>query len=136
MKGDASLTYILLPGPPATKKNSQQLFRSKSTGRVFPVPSKAYKAYEASALPLCPRLHIATPVNVRCVYYMPTHRSVDLSNLISATDDILVRAGTIADDNRDIVAAHDGSRVLYDKEHPRTEITVTPLEDYEQWKKP
>ena len=130
------MTYILLPGPPATKKNSQQLFVNKSTGRMFPVPSKAYKAYEASALPLCPRLNIVTPVNVRCVYYMPTHRSVDLSNLISATDDILVRAGTIADDNRDIVAAHDGSRVLYDKEHPRTEITVTPLEDYEQWKKP
>ena len=41
--------------------------------------------------------------------------------------DILVLAGVLADDNSSIAVAHDGSRVLYDKDEPRTEITITEL---------
>lgn len=37
------------------------------------------------------------------------------------------RFGVIKDDNSRIVAGHDGSRVLYDKENPRVEITITPI---------
>ena len=74
----------------------------------------------------------ADPINTRCnvcaLYYMPTHRRVDLLNLLEATLDILVDAGILEDDNSNIVAGHDGSRVLYDKENPRTEITITELE--------
>lgn len=55
---------------------------------------------------------------------MPTKRRVDLSNLIEAVDDILVKAGVLEDDNYKIVQSHDGSRVLHDKENPRTEITI------------
>lgn len=29
--------------------------------------------------------------------------------------------------NSRIVAGHDGSRVLYDKENPRVEITISPI---------
>lgn len=58
---------------------------------------------------------------------------MDITNLLGATDDILVAHGILADDNRDIVAAHDGSRVYYDKAHPRVEITITPIDDYPQW---
>lgn len=28
----------------------------------------------------------------------------------------------------------DGSRVLYDKQNPRVEITITRMEGYQQWK--
>ena len=70
---------------------------------------------------------ISRAVNVKCVYYMPTRRKVDLSNLIEASLDILVRAGVLEDDNCDVAAAHDGSRVYYDKENPRAEITITEL---------
>jgi len=62
---------------------------------------------------------------VQCVYYMKTRRKVDLPNLLNATDDILVKAGVVADDNCTIVATHDGSRVDYDKENPRVDITIT-----------
>ena len=41
--------------------------------------------------------------------------------------DILVDAGILEDDNSNIVAGHDGSRVLYDKENPRTEILITRI---------
>lgn len=39
----------------------------------------------------------------------------------------------IEDDCRDIVASTDGSSVLYDKQNPRTEITITKKEHYDQW---
>ena len=59
------------------------------------------------------------------IFYMPTKRKVDLSNLQSACLDILVENKILADDNSAIVVAHDNSRVRYDKENPRTEIVIT-----------
>lgn len=70
------------------------------------------------------RKHINAPVNIKCVFYMPTKRKVDLANLISAAMDTLVHYGVIEDDNSDIVVSNDGSRVYYDKHEPRTEIFI------------
>lgn len=78
---------------------------------------------------------INVPVNVKCVFYRDSRRRVDLSNLISAINDILVHYGVLADDNRNVIYAQDGSRVFYDKENPRTEITIEPMkEEIERWK--
>ena len=60
---------------------------------------------------------------------MPTRRRVDLTNLLEATDDILVRAGVLSDDCAAVVAGHDGSRVLLDRKRPRVEITITEMEE-------
>lgn len=120
------MTYII-PLPPISKKNSQQILVNRATGRPFIMPSKAYKDYEAKAkLTIRPRPDkpIDRPVNVRMLFYMPTHRRVDMVNLQEAALDILVAAGVLADDNANIVASMDGSRVLYDKAAPRTEITI------------
>lgn len=57
---------------------------------------------------------------------MNARRKVDALNLGEALDDILIKYGVIEDDNCLIVASHDGSRVFYDKENPRTEIEITP----------
>ena len=122
-----TLYTATIHGAPRTKKNSQQILINPKTHRPFVMPSKAYKEYEALCLSQLRKIEtpISTPVNVQCVYYMPTHRRVDLCNLLEATSDILVRAGVLSDDNSDIVASHDDSRVLYDKNYPRTEITIT-----------
>ncbi len=71
---------------------------------------------------------MAAAVNLKCVYYMPNRRRVDLVNLMEATCDILVKAGVLADDCAAIVAGHDGSRVLLDRLHPRVEIELQELE--------
>ena len=120
---------IMIKMPPRTKKNHSQIIFNKKTGKRMVIPSKQYKEYEQACLWQIrkPAKPIDVSVNVKCVYYMPTHRRVDLCNLIEATMDILVLAGVLADDNSSIVAAHDGSRVLYDKDEPRTEITITEL---------
>lgn len=116
--------------PPRSKKNHQQILVNRKTGRPFVSPSSAYKAYQKAALMLIPataRQRIDYPVNVKATFYMPTRRACDLTNMLEALDDVLVDAGVIADDNYNVVAGHDGSRVLYDKAHPRTEVTITKL---------
>ena len=113
--------------PPITKKNSQQILINKKTGRPFIMPSRNYKAYEKSAGWYLRPLGIDYPVNIKAHFYMPTRRKVDLTNLLSALDDVLVHHGVITDDNSSIVVGHDGSRVLYDKEKPRTEIWIEPI---------
>ena len=117
--------------PPITKKNSQQIMTNRATGRPFIMPSRKYKQYEKDAARfLIPKEKpIDYPVNVKCLYYMPTRRRVDLTNLLEATDDILVRAGVLSDDCAAVVAGHDGSRVLLDRKRPRVEITITEMEE-------
>ena len=94
------------------------------------IPSKAYREYERDAISQLPMMQpIESPVNVQCVYYMPTRRRVDLCNLLEASLDILVRGGVLADDNCGIVVSHDGCRVRHDKENPRVEIEITEVAD-------
>lgn len=120
---------LTLYGDPRTKKNSARILRS-GAGRPFVSPSKAFEEYQESCLWQIKRPHspISARVNVRCVYYMKTARRVDLANLIEATTDILVKARVLEDDNSQIVAAHDGSRVEHDKKNPRAEIWIEEME--------
>lgn len=105
------------------------------TGKPFIAPSKQYKKYEQAAMwyltpkpkdPLSGRYRVAT------VFYMPTRRKVDLTNLLEACHDTLVAAKILADDNNTIIASVDGSRVMYDKANPRTEIFIEEMPDDEQ----
>lgn len=116
---------IVIPGNPITKKNSQQLILIHGKPRIL--PSKKFREYEARAALYMPRIKepISEKVCVTCHYYMETRRKVDLTNLMEATHDILVHYGVVTDDNSSIIASVDGSRVFYDKENPRAEITIT-----------
>lgn len=134
------MTYkYLIPEIPRSKKNSQQICVNRKTGRRFVRQSEQYNDFETASayfLQPKPKKPIDYPVTVRCLFYMPTRRRVDKSNLEAAIHDILTKYDIIADDNRDIVASTDGSRVYYDKENPRVEIEISPLkEEYEQWTK-
>lgn len=116
-----------IPLAPITKKNSQRILKNRRTRAHFVAPSEQYENYEAAALWYVPRRNtpIDTPVNVKCIFYMPTSRSCDLTNHLEAIDDIMVKAGLLADDNYKIIASHDGSRVYIDRQKPRTEIEIT-----------
>lgn len=124
-----------IPLNPRTKKNSQQIIRNPKTGRPFIVQSKEYKEYEKNCgwFLKIPDKPIDTPVNVKCVFYRESRIRCDLVNLENAILDILSSYGVIADDNRNVVYSMDGSRVLYDKEKPRTEITIESVEGAELW---
>lgn len=117
-----------IPMNPISKKNSQQIMINSRTGKPFVMPSKAFKEYEAAALWYIPRrVHINCAVNVECHFYMATKRKVDLTNLLEAIDDVMVKARLLEDDNFTIIQSHDGSRVFYDKNNPRTEVCITKV---------
>lgn len=123
---------LTVRGNPAPKKNSQKIMRGAS-GKPFVAQGDRYRHYAEAAVwqlkTKRPPEPITTPVNVRCVYYRQTRVRCDLVNLLEATCDILVEAGILADDNFHIVAGHDGSCVLIDKDDPRVEITITEVRD-------
>ena len=123
-----SVYEAMIPIEPRTKKNHQQIFKRKGGGH-FVAPSPQYRQYEQDAMWYLRPTGINFPVNVKCLFYMGTRRKVDLTNLLEAIDDIMVKRTTLVDDNSSIIVAHDGSRVLYDKEHPRTEIYITRMQD-------
>lgn len=123
---------ITVPLAPITKKNSMRIMHISKTGKPFIMPSQKYMDYEAEAVWYCigagVRCPIEEPVEVKCLFYMPTRRRVDLTNLLESIDDVLVKAGVLKDDHSGIIVSHDGSRVLYDKDNPRTEVYIA---DYE-----
>lgn len=124
--------HFEIPGPPITKKNHTQIVTNRKTGKPFLMQNQKYIDYETAAayyLQPAPRDPIEGPVTVTCRYYMPTRRRVDLTNLMAATHDILVRFFILADDSRDVIASTDGSRVYYNKDFPRVEIDISPFEE-------
>ena len=132
-----TLTYTI-PLDPRTKKNHQKIAgtgqRCPFCGkfkRQFVMQSDANQKYTVQAFPYLkppPEQPISAPVHIKYLFYMGTRRKVDKLNLQAAADDLLVSAGILLDDNAAIVKSHDGTRVLYDKQNPRTEIYIT---DYE-----
>lgn len=129
-------TCFTIPIAPVTKKNHSRIVMCGKYPKLL--PSEAYKRYEKEAMPLL-KINFGAcgtidyPVNLKCVFYLDKRRKGDLAGYLQAVQDLLVEAGILADDNRNIVASVDGSAVLYDKENPRTEVTITRKENYEQW---
>lgn len=113
---------------PITKKNGARILQFGKAKKV--VPSEQFIKYQNTAgiyFRPRPEKPIDFPVEVECKFYMPTQHRVDLTNLLEAIDDILVKYGILEDDNSKIIVSHDGSRVLYDKARPRTEITIREI---------
>lgn len=130
--------HITIPLAPISKKNHSQIIWNKATKKPMLIPSKQYKEYEKACAEFISQMPFNTfdcPVNVCCIFYMPTRRKVDITNLLNAALDLLVHYGVLLDDNRSIVYSVDGSRVFYDKYNARTEIEITEIEDAEIWAK-
>lgn len=117
---------IVIQGQPRTKKNGSRIaFRGNK--RVL-LPSKAYEQYEKVALIQLARVQaVHGPVSVLCRYYLQDRKSwPDLVGLLQATSDILQAAGVIDDDK--YIVNYDGSEIAgLDKDNPRAEITITPI---------
>ena len=75
---------IVIPLPPVTKKNHQRIVRGRY-GAPMVLPSAQYEAYQQAAAWHCKGGEtIEEPVEVKCLFYMPTRRKVDLTNLLEA----------------------------------------------------
>ena len=121
---------IELPLTPVSKKNSQRIIWVKN--RPMIIPSAKYKQYEKECGYYLKNVEpFLSSCNVKCLFYMPTRRRVDLVNLQEAILDILVHYGILIDDNSTIVKSMDGSRVIYDKGNGHTIIEITEFEESE-----
>jgi Holliday junction resolvase RusA-like endonuclease len=117
---------ITLPGRPITKKNSQQIFINRSTGKPFITQSEQYKQYENECLWRLKGQAVGIRENVHlvCQYWLPNKRGwPDLVGLIQSTQDILEKAGVLLDDKQ--VVSLDGSEIAgIDKDNPRVEVFI------------
>ena len=113
-----------IPIEPVTKKNHSQVVMIK--GRPIVLPSRPYQEYEKKCKQYIPKINepINYPINLKCHFYKGTHRKCDLTNLLQAVCDILVKYKILEDDDYSIVSTTNGSEVFYDKENPRTEIYI------------
>ena len=131
---------IILPGQPATKKNSATVVRN----HAHILPSAAYRAYERhcrETLAALGRLpHYTLPVRVTCRYWLKDRAHwPDLVGLMQATADIIsderrkiggrmvtTREWLLSDDR--IITSWDGTEIAgIDKLRPRVEIVITSL---------
>ena len=127
------LYQAMIPLNPKTKKNNQKIIKNKRTGSLMVVQNDAYKQYEQQAgwfLSRKPSEPISVPVQVKCLFYRKNAIRCDLTNLLEAVDDILVKYKILADDNFKIIYSHDGSRVFVDNDNPRTEIVIEDIRSY------
>lgn len=128
-----------IPVKPVTKKNSPRVIPNKGKGRPFFIlPSEAYMNFEKDCYPYLANVKqevgvIKYPINLQAHFFVDARRRIDLNNCHEALSDAMVKAGLILDDNRDIIAGTDGSRVYYDKTNPRIEVVITELKEYAQW---
>lgn len=131
---------------PITKKNSLQiLFNSrlkygfykasanglKYVGVPFISQSASYKQYEHDCGYMLKKPSggpIKGPVEIRYIFYRKNHVRCDLSNLVAAMDDIMVKYKIISDDNIKVIMSHDGTRCFVDPDNPRTEIYIYTYE--------
>jgi len=115
---------IIIPGRPATKKNSSRL--GIVGKRRIILPSEAFERYEKEALWHLKRHkeQFAISVHVKCLYWLPNRQWwPDLIGLLQATSDILEKSGIIENDK--LIDSYDGSRIVgIDKQNPRVEIEI------------
>jgi len=117
---------IRIPLMCRSKKNSQQIFRNRKTGKPYISQSDLYKEFEKNCGYFLNRYktNIDYPINLKCTFYVPDRRKRDIVNLLNAIQDILVKYGVIADDNYQIVNSVDGSRIIYEKGREETIIEI------------
>jgi Holliday junction resolvase RusA-like endonuclease len=93
------------------------------------IPSQVYKKYESDCLKQITGQHkhqFIGRLNLCCKYWVESHRSADILNLLAATSDILEKAGVVENDRYFVRV--DGSEIAgVDKHNPRVEITITRL---------
>ena len=127
------------------KKNHRPIYINRATGKRFLGKSKRLSDYETWAvtclkegiveywegmisgeLPGFKLFPIKEPIHITYKFYCKTKRKVDLSNLIEAPQDCLVKADIISDDS---IIEKITAEKFYNKSNPRCEIEIEILRE-------
>ncbi len=122
---------IIIPLLCRSKKNSEEIIVNPKTNKPMIIQSKYYRQFEKDCGYFLKRYakHIDYPINLKCTFIVPNKRKRDLTNLENSIADILIKYGVIEDDNSEIVAGWDGSRVIYEKGKEETIIEIERIEE-------
>lgn len=110
-----------------SKKNSQRIIVNPRTRKPMIIQSDLYKQFERDCgyyLNKYRGLNIDYPINLKCTFIVSDKRKRDIVNLLNAIQDILVKYNVIADDNYNVVASLDGTRIVYEKGVEKTIIEI------------
>lgn len=121
-----SILKIEIPLLTRSKKNSQNIIINPRTKKPMIIQSKIYLNFERECGYFLSKYqsNINYPINLKCTFIVPNKRKRDLTNLENAIADILVKYKVIKDDNYNIIASWDGSRILYQKNIEKTIIEI------------
>jgi hypothetical protein len=126
-EGLDSLT-LTLHGAPRTKKTSNQLQRFG--GRLKVVPSEAWMEWRdrvKASVDVEPWMRLKDqPYNCTALFYRDASRG-DAIGFYTGLADVLEELGVVSNDRW--IVSWDGSRLLVDKEHPRVQLTLTPIHE-------
>jgi Holliday junction resolvase RusA-like endonuclease len=129
---EKDIIIINLPLQARSKKNSQQIVYNKYTHKPMIIQSKLYKNFERECGLFLKRYKnniITYPINLKCLFFVNDKRKRDLTNLENAIADILVKYEILEDDNYNIIAGWDGSRIIYRKDKdPEIIIEISKME--------
>ena len=124
---------INIPLQCRSKKNSEQIYINPKTRKPFITQSKLYKEFEQNCGYFLNKYktNIDYPINLKCTFYVADKRKRDIVNLLNAIQDILVKYKVIKDDNYNIVASLDGSKIIYEKGRQETIIEISKINESE-----
>lgn len=130
---------LIVPGPPRTKKNSQDVvWRGRGEKRrMYVVPSESSGEYASQVIEAWARVPVTkrlgfpipktTPVHVRATFYVDRYgERADVHGLYQSLADALQAARVLEDDWQ--IASWDGSRRVIGDPSPRTEILLAPFD--------
>lgn len=125
---------LVIWGAPRTKKTHNMLARAG--GRMIVLPSKAWTRWVKTArleytfphpgfpCEITPR-PFATPIAVRALFFRDANRG-DLVGYMQGLADLLEQRQILTNDR--LIESWDGTRLLLDRERPRVELHITPVE--------
>jgi len=134
-----------ITGDTIIKKNHRPIYINRATGKRFLGKSKRLSDYETWAvtclkegiveywegmisgeLPGFKLFPIKEPIQITYKFYCKTKRRVDVSNLIEAPQDCLVKADIISDDS---IIERIIAEKFYDKKNPRCVLFIELIGD-------
>ena len=121
---------ITIYGDIKAKKNNKQIIMCK--GRPMLIPSANHKKWHKQALSRLKMAQIVryeVPCEVEITFYKQTARRYDLSNIAESVMDLLVDAEILVDDNVLYVPRLILNYGEKDKDNPRAEVSIRPIED-------
>ena len=124
---------LTIYGAPRTKKNHGYV--AVAGGRKFHMPSKAWQKWEKTAEvfygghrlgPHAWPYPIDSPVNC-CAFFYRDRNTGDAVGYYQGLADLLQKRGIVANDKW--IVSWDGSRLRKDKDNPRVEVELVPVEE-------